>query len=267
VQLVIIRTRNTEPTKLSLTRGVLETPPIQAKVLEPEIGYLKIPTFYKGVSEEASSKLRMLLSGKLAGLVLDLRGSSFGEYDEAMKIADVFLPAGKLMASLKDRKQKVKDYISTGNSVDSSVPLVVLTSVGTAGPAELLTAALKDNSRAQIVGEKTSGTASLQQTLELEDGSLLILTTQLFYTPGGSTLDNKNPRKAGIQPNEKVPDESFITNFYYQNPSLTDYGVIPGKRQSQTADEQYARLIAEIDKLQLQKAIELLRKAGLKKAA
>ena len=252
-QLMVIRTRNTEPTKISVNRKIQDIPAVQAKVLESDIGYLKIPAFTHGIANEASAKLRMLLSGKPSGLILDLRGSGFGDYDEAMKVADLFLPAGKTMATLKVRKEKVKDYISTGAAVDFSTPAVVLTSAGTSGPAELFAAALKENNRARVVGEKTSGTGSLQQALELEDGSLLILTTHLFYTPAGSSIESKNLRKAGVQPDEKVPDESFVTNFYYQNPNLT-------------GDEQYNRLLAEVEKLQLQRAVELVRKS-LKKAA
>jgi carboxyl-terminal processing protease len=168
-------------------------------------------------------------------------------------VADLFFAAGKPLGSLRDRRQTVKEYVSTGDPSDNFVPLVVLTTVGTSGPAELLAAALKDGARAQIVGEKTSGTASLQQPMELEDGALLILTTELFYGPAGNPIQHDNVKKSGVQPSEKVPDDSFITAFYYQNPSLSN-------------EEQYNRLLAEVEKLQLQRAVEILKKS-LKKAA
>ncbi|MBI4456568.1 MAG: hypothetical protein HY644_11805 [Acidobacteria bacterium] len=253
VELVVIRSRNTDPIKISVTRRVLESPAVQARMLEPDIGYLRIPAFPVGVVQQVFSKLRMLSSGRLSGLVMDLRGTATGDYDEATKIADLFLPGGKQIGSLKDRRQKIKDFISTDDPSDRTIPLVILTSAGTSGAAEVLAAALKENDRARIIGEKTAGAASLQQTLELEDGALLILTTELFCAPSGNAIQSENAKKAGVQPDEKVPDDGFATNFYYQNPNLT-------------SDEQYNELLAEVDKLQLRRAVEYLR-SSLKKAA
>ena len=251
--LVVIHPRSAEPTKMSVPRKSLAVASVQAKVVEPEIGYMKIPTFTVGVFDQAAAKLRMLSSGRLSGLVLDLRGTAMGDYEEALKIADLFLPSGKTMASVKDRKQTIRDYISTENVSDTGVPVAILTSAGTSGPAEVLIAALKDNKRARVIGERTSGTASLQKSMELEDGAMLIVTTELFYSPKGDPIQSKNLKKSGVQPDEKVPDDAFLTNFYYQNPSLSN-------------EEQYQRLVGEVEKLQLQKAIDSL-KVSLKKAA
>ncbi|HEY2933008.1 MAG TPA: S41 family peptidase [Acidobacteriota bacterium] len=253
VELMVIHPRSAEAVKISPQRKLFSAASVQAKVVEPEIGYLKIPTFSPGIFDQAAAKLRMLSSGKLSGLVLDLRGTTMGNYEEALKVADLFLPSGKMMASLNDRKQKIKDYISTDSSSDTSVPVAILTSTGTSGPAEVLIAALKDNKRVRVIGERTSGTASLQKSVELEDGALLIVTTELFHSPAGDPIQNKNMKKSGVQPDEKVPDDAFLTNFYYQNPSLS-------------SEEQYQHLIVEVEKLQLQKAIDSL-KGSIKKAA
>ncbi|MBI3939842.1 MAG: PDZ domain-containing protein [Acidobacteria bacterium] len=253
VELTVVRSRNTEPIKLSVARRALETPPLQAKVLESEIGYIRIPDFFAGAGDQVAAKLRMLSSGKLSGLVLDLRGAASGQFDEAVRIADIFLPAGKQIASLRDRHQKINDYVATDEGSDSAVPMVVLTAASTTGAAEVLAAALKENGRAELVGEKTSGIASLQKEMELEDGALLVLTTQLFCTPGGTAIQGENAKKSGVQPHQKVPDEGFVTNFYYQNPNLS-------------GEEQYSRLLQEVDNLQLRRAVEILR-AALKKAA
>lgn len=251
--LVVIRSRSPQPVTLSVKRRMPETPSSSAKILEGGVGYLKIAALEKGAAEQVAARLRMLSSGSVSGIVLDLRGSAGWNYDEAMKTADLFLPAGKTLGSLRERGQVSREFASTDDPADTATPLVVLANAATTGAAEVLAVALKENDRAQVLGEKTAGLAAVQKDLELEDGSLLILTSQLLYTPQGEPIQNENVRKAGVQPTQKVPDDGFVANFYYQNPGLSP-------------EEQYNQLLGEVEKVQLQKAIELL-KGSLKKAA
>src|SRR5208282_2572103 len=187
------------------------TPAVSAKISEPGIGYIRIEAFPKGRATEVVQHLQKLVAGGAKSLVLDLRNSAEGEANEAVLLADVFLDHG-LIGYLQGQKYPRQNFDAAPGKNKYTLPIAVLVNRGTAGPAELLAAALKENGRAEMIGERTYGVGSVQKIIPLDDGSALLLSVAKYYTPGGKAIQD-NGLTPGVlvaesrQPREAVTDE------------------------------------------------------------
>jgi carboxyl-terminal processing protease len=230
-----------------------------ARILEDGIGLLKISNFEEGTAAAVEARIKMLESSGIKGLLVDLRGSATGRVEEAVKVADFFLGKGKKIGVLKDRQAKATDFVSLNDPLIANIPMVVLVSGGTSGPAELVAAALQDEHGARIVGERTNGRGSEQQLYTLADGSALLISTGLYYRPNGKPLQDQNLRNSGIAPDVRSPDEDFVTNYYFENVS---------EESDKSFDEDfYRKLNGAVDAEQLRSALKEIRERVLKQAA
>jgi carboxyl-terminal processing protease len=174
--------------------------------LDPKkkIGYARIGSLEHGVAEDLQQVLTALMDDGMEGLVLDMRWSPGGFLNEAILVARMFLKEG-MIATVKSRGQDDVPYRAQGDGLFSDFPLVVLVNGETSGGAELIVAALQDNKRATIVGQRTFGKASVQTMLALPlPNSGLKLTSGSFLRPNGKTLhrfpDSKYTDDWGVQP-------------------------------------------------------------------
>ena len=163
-----------------------------------DVAYLRVPEFTPGVSKQIREKLVQFQKSGAKKLILDLRDSSLGDDQEGILTAQLFLSSGTI-ATLKG--QTVTPVVSAADAtkVVWTEPVAVLIGNGTAGPAEILAAAIADNKRGSTVGERTYGTASQQKLIEMDDGSALILTVANYFTPG-----NKDIPAEGVPPTAEV---------------------------------------------------------------
>jgi len=254
-----IRLRRTEPTEVKLTREESAVPPATARILEEGIGYLRIPTFDEGSLESVKSKLKMLQSSGIQGLLIDLRGTGEGSLDEAVKAADLFLEKGKKIVTLKDREGKATEFVSLNDPLVANIPIAILVTGGTSGAAEVFAAALQDNRVANVIGERTNGRGSVQEPFTLSDGSVLLISTQLYYRSAGKPLQDQNLRNSGVTPDVRSPDEDFVTNFYFENVTDdTDKGI---------DEEFYRKLNSAVDAEQFRSGLKYIREKVVKKAA
>ncbi len=211
VTLSVIRASRAEPQKITLKRDSLPTPAVFAKISEPGVGYIRIEAFPKGRATEVVQHMQKLVSQGAKSLVLDVRNCAEGEESEAVDLADVFLDHG-LIGYLQGQKVARQNFDAKPGKNKYTIPLVVLVNRGTAGPAELLAAALKENGRAETIGERTYGVGSMQKIIALDDGSALLLSVAKYYTPGGKAIQ-ENGITPGVQvaesrqPREAVSDE------------------------------------------------------------
>ena len=136
---------------------------------------------------------------------------------------------------------------------------MVLTNGGTSGAAEIFTAALRDNEVAEVVGDKTDGRGSLQELFRLDGGSVVFVSTQLYFRPNGKPIQDRTIRNSGIVPDVQSPSEEFVTNFLFQNVS-DDPNVV-------LSSDFYRRLNQAIRSKQFDRGIEQLRSHFLKKVA
>ena len=206
VKLVI--ERDGKKMDFEITRKKIETNPISSKLLKENIGYIKLPSFDTDSSKKMKEKIDDLVSKGAKSLILDLRNNGGGIVDESTNIADLFLDKGKIIMTTKDNKQE-EEITKAKSKKQYDIPLIVLTNENSASASEILTAALKDNERAVVIGTKTYGKGVIQTVLNLSDGSGLKITTAEYFTPNGKEINKK-----GIEPSIEVKLPDTVKSIY-----------------------------------------------------
>lgn len=171
---------------------------VESQMLKDNIGYIGISTFDNDCSKDFEEEYDKLANQNIKALIIDLRGNGGGVVDEALAIADLMCDKNDitLITVNKDGKEEVTKS-KTERKIN--IPVVVLTNVGSASASEILASALKENNKAEIVGDKTFGKGVIQELIYLTNGGALKVTSAEYYTP------NKNKiNEVGIEPNYKV---------------------------------------------------------------
>ncbi|MGA6959229.1 MAG: S41 family peptidase [Candidatus Acidiferrales bacterium] len=198
VPLSVIRRGKAEPQEMTITLAKLAPPKLVEDKIQGDIAYLHVPEFTPGMSRQIREKLVQFQHSGARKLILDLRDCSLGDDQEGVQTAQLFLSSGTI-ATLKGQTVTPIVYSAEPAKVVWTEPVSVLIGNGTAGPAEILAAAIAANKRGDAVGERTYGTASQQKLIEMDDGAALILTVANYYTP-----DNKNIPSDGVGPTVEV---------------------------------------------------------------
>lgn len=187
VKLSVIRRGKTEPQEMELTLDKLAPPKLVEDRLEGDIAYLHVSAFDPGETKELRDRLVQLDHQGAHKLMLDLRDCAWGNDQEGIATAQLFLSSGTI-TTLKG--QTIDSQVSSADpsKVVWTQPVTVLIGNGTAGPAEIVASAIADNHRGETVGDRTYGTASYQKLIELDDGSALFLTLANYFTPNGKEI-------------------------------------------------------------------------------
>ncbi len=188
VRLALQRQGIADEVEVTVTRDVIPMKSIEAAFLiAPGIGYVKLSQFARTSHAELVQALRRLRDEGMTGLIFDLRGNTGGYLDQAIRIADEFLPEGQLIVYTEDRNHKqLREYSSGGGSTD--LKLAVLIDEGSASSSEILAGAVQDNDRGTIIGRRSFGKGLVQHQLPYADGSALRLTVARYYTPTGRSI-------------------------------------------------------------------------------
>ena len=199
VKLTIRREGAEKPIDFSITRDVIPIKSVRSLLLPSEIGYIRISTFQSKTDKELLKALKDLAKEKeLKGLILDLRNNPGGLLSQAIKVSDEFLDSG-VIVSIKGRDKQEEKSLAHKNKNNKNYPIIVLVNGGSASASEIVAGALQDNKKALILGTKTFGKGSVQAIFTLSDGSGLRLTTAIYYTPSGRSI-----QASGIEPDIKV---------------------------------------------------------------
>ena len=193
LQLAVIRPRqpSPEPDKITLTRAVVSQPPVGEELYEnSSILYLKPFVLDKEHVQQVEQKLKGMNRAGAKKILLDLRDVSAGDNAEAVRLANLFLQSGTIATLEGQRFPKEVFSAESSKSLNTNSPLVVLVNHGTAGPAELVAAAILDNKRGDLVGEKTFGEGSQQKTFELPNGGAIILSVAKYTSPAGKKIED-----------------------------------------------------------------------------
>ena len=189
---IVISVRREGVNKLinfSLVREVIRVHSVKSRSLEKGYGYIRLSQFQDRTGNDLEKALADLTreNGKLAGLVLDLRNNPGGLLSQAVKVSDTFLDSG-LVVYTEGRldNQKQKYFAHPGGYTET--PMVVLVNGGSASASEIVAGALQDHGRAVVLGMQTFGKGSVQTILPLESGAALRLTTALYFTPNGRSI-------------------------------------------------------------------------------
>lgn len=240
VTLSVVRPPKSAPDKIVLTRVTPSLPPVQETVYEnASILYLKPGVLDHDHVTQVEAKLKGMSKAGNKKILLDLRDVAAGDMTEATRLANFFLKDGTIAILEGQKVQKQTFTADASKSVNPTAPLVVLINRGTAGPGELAAAALLDNKRADLVGEKTFGEGAQQKTFELPDGAALILSVAKYESPSGKKLQDE-----GVTPGVLV-----ASNFDQAAPvdedaaPTTENQPAPAK-PSVTVDEQLSKALA-----------------------
>ena len=248
VELTLLRLRSPEPHKTELTRAVVAVPPVTSRMLANQIGYLRPHTLVAGKAKEIAGAVSGLERQGARGLVLDLRQCAVGDSEEGIAVAGLFLEKG-LVTYLAGQKHPRQDFRADASKAVTKLPLVVVTNRGTADGAEIAAAALLENKRAEVVGERTFGDAALRRPINMDDGGAIILSVAKYYSPGGKAIQD-----TGVIPSVPfVESEPFVEAEDEEAAPEREVKPEPEKRP-------------EEDNL-LKKAIEVLTKGGVQTAA
>jgi carboxyl-terminal processing protease len=189
VSVSVVRARRAEPQKIVITRDLVTIPPVADKMVEDGIGYIRVDGFPKGKTQEIANKIKTLQKSGAKKLILDLRNCAEGDESEGISSANLFLSHGTI-TYLQGQKYPRQAFNADPSKAITTLPLVVMVNKSTAGPAEVVAAAVLENARGDVVGDKTFGDGSVQKVIELPDGSALILSVAKYYSPGGKAIQD-----------------------------------------------------------------------------
>ena len=242
LELTVIRTRKIEPQKITVVRDVVTLPAVQEQMIG-DVGVVKAVVLTKGKAAEVAEKIKSLQKKGAKKLVLDLRYDSEGDEEEGVAIANLFLGKGTI-GTLQGQKFEKVTYSADPQKKITDLPLVVLVNRGTAGAAEMAASAILDNSRGDVVGDKTFGEGSIQKLIEVPDGSALILSIAKYYTANGKVIQD-----TGITPNVVVAGNDDPVAL-----SDDDDNNTPDEPQKPQKEDEQLRRAIEVLKTKAQKS-------------
>jgi len=190
---------------VELVREELSAAAVRGRMVQPGTAYLRVAEFGKNTATELRNEIASLTKGGATRIVVDLRGTAFGDVDAGLGAARLFVANGTL--AYRQERGKAKEPIAAAAGDGAiALPVAILIDNGTSGPAELFAAALSGNKRASLIGERTLGRAARQRLVRLPDGSGLLLTHLFYLTPNESVINEK-----GLTPDVAVeqPDVEF----------------------------------------------------------
>ena len=222
INLVIVREGADKPLTKKITRAIIKIKSVKSELIDDKYGYIRVAQFQSNTTKNLKKAIRSLqLKSKnnLRGIILDLRDNPGGILDAAVEVSDLFLNSkglehDKLIVSTKGRAydSSMKEYAKTQDATNG-LPVVVLVNSGSASASEIVAGALQDHNRAIVAGTKTFGKGSVQTILGITRDQALKLTTALYYTPKGRSIQAE-----GIIPDVEI---SNITVKEIEGPGFT----------------------------------------------
>jgi carboxyl-terminal processing protease len=219
VKIGIMREGNAEPMMFTLKRSRVELHSVSAQTLESGYGYVRISQFSETTGDDLTAALKDLRKqhhgAQLLGLVLDMRDNPGGVLEAAVAVADAFLDSGVIVTARGRTPDSKFEMSATPGDALNGAPIVVLVNGGSASAAEIVAGALKDQHRAKLMGRTTFGKGSVQTIIPLADDRAVKLTTSLYYTPSGASINHhgiapdieleRDPKPPAIPPPADAP--------------------------------------------------------------
>ncbi|MFZ5426754.1 MAG: S41 family peptidase [Thermodesulfobacteriota bacterium] len=271
VSLTIVHKGSNKPEKFRIVRDSIPIVSVKGSEVAPGYHLVRITRFNENTTRELSQVFKdAAKGGEIKGIILDLRNNPGGLLDQAVSVSDFFLTKGRIVTIKGRRDEQRKDFDSKKDGTEPSVPVTVVINAGSASASEIVAGALQDNKRALLVGDKTFGKGSVQTVIPLSDGSGIKLTTALYYTPSGRSIQAE-----GIEPDFKVPlqdidkeKDLFAQGHQVRERDLTRHldNLSRKKKGGESADpKERVKELMERDN-QLKLALELLKYAPVSSA-
>jgi len=204
ITLTIFRQGEDAPKEVKIVRAIIKVKSVKGDLLAPGYAYLRITQFQERTGdllEQQIAELKKRSGGSLSGAVLDLRNNPGGLLNQAVEVSDIFLEKGNIV-STKSRAGKNMSFEAQAGDELNGLPLIVLINNGSASASEIVAGALQDHHRAVLLGTRSFGKGSVQSVVPLSDGTAIKVTTALYYTPSGRSI-----QATGIEPDIKVEQQ------------------------------------------------------------
>jgi len=201
IMLTIFRKGEDAPLDIKIIRDIIKVKSVKSDLLAPGYAYLRITQFQERTGSLLKKQIKALkkrAGGELTGAVLDLRNNPGGLLNQAVEVSDMFLEKGNIVTT-KSRAGKNLSFDARSGDALKGLPLIVLINNGSASASEIVSGALQDHHRAVLVGTKSFGKGSVQSVVPLGDGTAIKVTTALYYTPSGRSI-----QATGIDPDIEV---------------------------------------------------------------
>lgn len=208
IKISVRRASVKEPFDVSLTRETIKVKSVRFR-LEGDVGYIRVTSFTEQSTSgvlDAIEKIKKEAGSKLKGYVLDLRNNPGGLLDQAISMSDAFLEKGEIVSVKARKAEDVQRWNAKAGDVTGGLPIVVLVNGGSASASEIVAGALQDHRRAIILGTRTFGKGSVQTIMQVTGGGAIRLTTALYFTPSGRSI-----QKEGIKPDIEVEQAKVET--------------------------------------------------------
>ncbi|MGE0421926.1 MAG: S41 family peptidase [Reyranellaceae bacterium] len=204
-----IRRAGKDPFDVTLTRAVIKVKSVRARIEGGDIGYIRITSFTEQTTiglQEALSNFKKEMGGKWKGVVLDLRNNPGGLLDQAISVSDAFLDRGEIVSTRARKPEDVQRWEAKPGDLAEGLPIVIIVNGGSASASEIVAGALQDHKRAIILGTRSFGKGSVQTIMPVTGGGAIRLTTALYFTPSGRSI-----QKDGIKPDIEVEQSKIET--------------------------------------------------------
>ena len=235
----VVRPGRNEPDKVSMGRTVINIPPVSDSLYENStILYLKPEVLDHDHVQQIEAKLKSMQKTGSKKVLLDLRDVATGDMAEATRLTNLLMKSGTIATLEGQRFPKEVFTADPAKAIQPAAPMVVLVNRGTAGPAELVAAALLDNKRADLVGEKTFGEGGQQKTFELPNGAALILTVAKYESPSGKKLQDD-----GVTPNIVVASAADLADGIDDETAPAGAAPAPLKKPTMQTDDQLTKAL------------------------
>jgi len=213
---ITIRRKGLKKAKIfKITREIIEIKSVVSKLIDSEVGYLRLRAFNENSSEQLKKGISKLKKNKnLKGFILDLRNNPGGLLSQAIKISDFFLDDGEIVSTRgRKAKENRKFFAKKGDKIEGK-PLIIMINGGSASAAEIVAGALQDQKRAVLLGESTYGKGSVQSIIPLKNKGAIRLTISKYYLPSGKSIS-----EVGVTPDIKIEEtgEEFVINSSTDN--------------------------------------------------
>jgi carboxyl-terminal processing protease len=207
VDLTVVRARHPDPATISLVRAIVVLPPVESKMMDGQVGYINIDALSPALVKDTAAAILKLQKDGAQKLVVDVRDCGSGSPEDGIALANLFLKQGRI-TYLKGQKYPQKNFDADPAKAITSLPVAVLTNGGTADAAEILAAALQDNKRGQVVGERTHGDAALLQPIAMDDGGVILLSVAKYYSADGKAIQD-----VGVTPATQVKEADIQVDY------------------------------------------------------
>ena len=230
---VTIAREGVEPFDLTVTREVIAINSVRSRMLEPGYAYLRISQFRANTAQDLESEYEKLSAENqnLKGLVLDLRNNPGGVLQASVGVVDTFISDGRIVSTKGRLEGNNMEFMATNRTIAKDIPIVVLINNGSASASEIVAGALQDHNRAIIMGTRSFGKGSVQSVVPLAEQRAIKLTTSLYFTPNGRSIQAQ-----GIDP-DIIVENAFVTKRSNNVTQISESN-LPNRLDNANTDEQ-----------------------------